>query len=137
MRDDRGRMDSALATAMAKEPHHRFPTCRHFANALAGRGDRVPVAVVGPSAITQLAPVPAPAIPPPPKLDAAGHMAPTGPIPDARRTALIVGVVAALLAVGLVAFLGARLGQSPDSPTAQTPSLTRPAWPERWPHPGP
>lgn len=129
LRDDLGSLDSALATAMAKEPHHRFQTCRQFADALAGRGGRGQINVVGPTDTTQLAPIATPAaLPPPPSLDSVGQRE---PVPYTRRTALIAGGVAtALIAVGLVAFLGARLGQSPDPSAAPTPSLTRPAWPE-------
>lgn len=41
-------------------------------------------------------------------------------------------LAAALLAIGLVAFLGAKLGPSPEdsSTAAPSPSLDRPAWPE-------
>ena len=131
VRDDLGRMDSALATAMAKEPHHRFQTCRQFADALAGRDDRAPIAVVGPTDTTQLAPIQMPPPSAPLKAAVVSDPPPHVPARDTRRTAPIVGGVAVgLLAVGLVAFLGARLAQSPAPSAAPTPSLTRPAWPE-------
>ena len=61
LRDDLGQMDSALATAMAKEPHHRFQTCREFAAALAGRGGPSitgsGATAVRPNDATQLAPL--------------------------------------------------------------------------------
>jgi len=133
LRDDLGQMDSALATAMAKEPHHRFQTCREFAAALAGRGsDSIGggTTAVRPSDATQLAPVMAPAwreTPAPPQVTP-----PPAPQPP-RRTPLIAGgLAAALLAIGVVAFLGAKLGQSPQGSSTAEPSssLTRPAWPE-------
>ena len=136
LRDDLGQMDSALATAMAKEPHHRFQTCREFAAALVRRGAAAITgggAVVGPQDATQLAPRTTPVM-----AGAATQQRDRSPTPpessqQPRRAALIFGgVAAALLAVGAVAFLGAKLGQSPEAPpaAAPSPSLTRPAWPE-------
>jgi serine/threonine protein kinase, bacterial len=138
LRDDLGHMDSALATAMAKEPHHRFQTCREFAAALAGRSSSYSTgggAVVGPHDPTQLAPRSAPMFvaAPSPSPRPITSPAPLESRRDGRRTALIAGgIAAALLAVGLVAFVGAKLGQSPEAPpsAAPSPSLTRPAWSE-------
>ncbi|MFA5709004.1 serine/threonine-protein kinase [Mycolicibacterium sp.] len=136
LRDDLGRMDSALATAMAKEPHHRFQTCREFAAALAGRAAVTPVSgaapAVSPSAATQLAPRTEPVMP-----ESAPPQRAPAPPPETdrprQRTGLIVAATAAaLVAVGLVAFIGAKLAQSPADPSASTPSpsLLPPAWSE-------
>lgn len=137
VRDDLGQMDWALAIAMAKEPHHRFHTCREFAAALAGRGAASITsgggAVVGPHDATRLAPRTAPVLAEAPTQHRVTSPTPPEPSRAPRRTALIIGgVAAALLAVGAVAFLGAKLGQSPQTPPAATPSpsLTRPTWPE-------
>lgn len=132
LRDDLGQMDGALATAMAKEPHHRFQTCREFAAALAGRGSTsssAGAAVIGPYDATQLAPRPTPAFAEAPTQQRA--VEPTPPQlrrDDRRRPAFIVGgVAAALLAVGIVAFAGTKLAQSPEpAAAAPSPSLTRP-----------
>lgn len=125
IRPDLGDIDDVLGKAMAKEPHQRFETCRAFATALTGRGARA----AGPGAITQHA-VPTSAAP-------TMYALPAAPAPEpvvreehsSRRWALITGAVAAgLLAVGLVAFLGARLGQ--PSPPAAQPQPTASPWPE-------
>ncbi|ANI42966.1 serine/threonine-protein kinase [Mycolicibacterium vaccae] len=137
LRDDLGQMDSALATAMAKEPHHRFQTCHEFAAALAGR-DTAPIGggaayAVGPYDATQLAPRPSPITSGVPTQQRLVTAPPPEPGRGGNRKALIAGGVAvALLAVGLIAFVGAKLGQSPAaSPSAApTPTLTRPVWPE-------
>ena len=133
LRGDLVQMDSALATAMAKEPHQRFQTCREFAEALARPLTSGGGPVVGSYDPTQLAPRTAPVFAERPTLPPAPASTPPGPTSDARRMALIGGgIVAALVVVGLVAFLGARLGQSPAEPPAASPSpsLTRPVWPE-------
>jgi serine/threonine-protein kinase len=136
LRDDLGHMDSALATAMAKEPHRRFETCRDFATALGdcGATSAVGAAIIGPSDPTQLAPRTAPVLSEasPTQERAAVPATPEPSRNGQRRTAMIVGgVAAALLAVGLVAFAGAKLAQSPEPPAAApSPSLTRPPWPE-------
>lgn len=136
LRDDLGHMDSALATAMAKEPHHRFQTCREFAAALAGRSSAYGAsdgAIVNPHDVTQLAPLSAPVFADAPATQPVTSRTPHASRRDGRRAAVIAGgVAAALLAVGLVAFVGAKLGQSPESSqsAAPTPTLTRPGWPE-------
>lgn len=137
LRDDLGRMDSALATAMAKEPHHRFQTCREFAAALAGRDTASvvggPAYAVGPYDATQLAPFSPPTPAGAPTQQRATASMPPEPIRQGHRTALIAaGIAAALVAVGVIAFVGAKLGQSPATPptAAPSPSLTRPPWPE-------
>ncbi|WKG04890.1 serine/threonine-protein kinase [Mycolicibacterium sp. HK-90] len=122
IRADLAGIDDVLGKAMAKEPHERFDTCRAFAAALTQHHAR-------PAAPTQLA-VPASAAP-------TMYAFPTTPTPEpaarkehsSRRWAMIAGGIAAgLLTVGLVAFLGARLGQ-PSPPTAQ-PQPTASPWPE-------
>ncbi|MCV7176165.1 serine/threonine-protein kinase [Mycolicibacterium sphagni] len=114
LRPDLGRMDEALGRAMAKEPYQRFDTCHDFATALAHGATNVS----GPADITQLSPgAPAPPTNAPVSEQNVGilHSATT----SKRRTALVAGSVGAgLLAVGAVAFLGARLGQTPAPPTA-------------------
>lgn len=125
IRADLGDVDDVLGKAMAKEPHQRFDTCRDFAAALTQRGART----ADPSDVTQLA-VPVSAAP-------TLYSFPTCAAPEpvaredhsSRRWALIAGGIGAgLLAVGLVAFLGARLGQ-PSQPAAQ-PQPTASPWPE-------
>ncbi|MEN4401374.1 serine/threonine protein kinase [Mycolicibacterium conceptionense] len=125
IRADLGDIDDVLGKAMAKEPHQRFDTCRAFASALTQRGARV----AGSGDATQLG-VPASAAP-------TMYAFPTSAAPEpvvrqersSRRWPLIAAAVAAgLLAVGLVAYVGARLGQPPP-PTAQ-PQPTASPWPE-------
>lgn len=136
-RDDLGEMDAALATAMAKEPHHRFGTCREFAAALTSRSATplgAGVAGIGPFDATQFAPRATPALDQAPTQYRSTPATPQPPERDSRRrTALIAsGVAAVLLAVGFVAFVGARLAQSSDAPStaAPSPTLVRPGWPE-------
>ncbi|TMS53165.1 serine/threonine-protein kinase [Mycobacterium sp. DBP42] len=125
IRADLGDIDEVLGKAMAKEPHQRFDTCRAFAAALTQRGTRV----AGSGDATQLG-VPASSAP-------TMYAFPTSAAPEpvvrqersSRRWPLIAAAVAAgLLAVGLVAFLGARLGQ--PSPPAPEPQPTASPWPE-------
>ncbi|MFV8165295.1 serine/threonine-protein kinase [Mycobacterium sp. 134] len=125
IRADLGDIDDVLGKAMAKEPHQRFDTCRAFAAALTQRGARV----AGSGDATQLG-VPASAAP---TMYAFAASAAPEPVVrqerSSRRWPLIVAAVAAgLLAVGLVAFLGARLGQ--PSPPAAQPQPTASPWPE-------
>lgn len=119
LRPDLGQFDDVLAKAMAKEPYQRFDTCRDFANALAHGG----ASIVGPMDPTQFAPVtPAFATHAPTQPTASP---PSAPASTGRRNALIVGGVAAvLLTVGLVAFLGARLGQPAPAPPVASPTLS-------------
>ncbi|TDL11789.1 serine/threonine protein kinase [Mycolicibacterium obuense] len=136
LRDDLGQMDSALATAMAKEPHHRFHTCREFAAALTARDTAHVVGgtayAVGPNDPTQLAPRPTTAAIAATQQRVASSTPPERARGNNRTALMAVGVAVALLAVGMIAFVGAKLGQSPAaSPgAALTPTLTRPAWSE-------
>jgi serine/threonine-protein kinase len=116
VRPDLARLDTVLSKALAKEPFERYDTCREFAAALSQAGESLLAATDA----TQPAPVqPAPATtaPPPPTAPAAGA--------SSKKTALIVaGTAVGLLAVGVVAFFGARLAQSPTAPTAVPPPST-------------
>ena len=119
VRADLGPIDDVLARAMAKEPYQRFETCREFAAALT-QGS---VGATAYADATQFA-VPASA----PTSPVIGREQPpsggSNQITISRRVAAIAGGVAVLLTVGLVAFLGARLGQSPTA--APTASPTQP-----------
>lgn len=123
VRSDLARLDDVLSSAMAKDPRERFSSCREFAASLTHGS----IGVTAFAGATQLAPArPGPT---PPEVSArAAAASPPNHITISRRAALIAGGVAALLAVGLVAFIGARLGQGdPDDSTATATrtSLTR------------
>jgi serine/threonine-protein kinase len=116
LRSDLGPIDDALAKAMAKEPFQRFDSCSDFAAALTSGG----VSLTGPSDATQLAtniPASARAGTAPEPTSGSG----SGVVSLSRRTALIAISIAGLLAVGLVAFIGARLAQQQSSPPIATP----------------
>lgn len=102
LRPDLAPIDGVLARAMAKKPLRRFDTCRDFAAALAD-------AVAGSTSSAEPTQVATPI--PTPQRDT----------PD-RRLAVIAGGIAALIAVGVVAYIGARLAQpSSAPPTAVAP----------------
>ncbi|WP_319434845.1 serine/threonine-protein kinase [Mycobacterium sp. RTGN5] len=126
LRPDLSWMDETLARAMAKAPYQRFDTCRDFANALAKGAAHRP----GPTDVTQLAPS-GPASTAAPVIEQIA-LAPTVITRGKPRAALIGGAIAAgLLAVGLVAFFGARLAQAPTPPSAAPPfSPTITPWSE-------
>lgn len=114
-RRDLAAMENVLAKAMAKEPHQRFDTCREFALALK-HGD---TAWSSSTADTQFAANIPPPIhrPAPAPTEAEAEKSPS------RRTVLVAVGLAALLAVGLVAYIGASLGgrSSESPPTASNP----------------
>lgn len=126
-RSDLGVLDAVLHKAMAKDPAHRFPSCRAFAAALA----QAAAGLSQPADPTQPA-MNVAAPPSQPSNPSAGLKTVTG-----RRVFYALTGTAALLVVGLVAFIGARLGQPPSPPPAPpaTASATtaRPAPP---PDPG-
>lgn len=106
-------IDDVLATAMAKEPSERFGSCREFATTLA----RYAAAGAGPGDGTRPAQdIPVSAQPTVVRTAAA---APPGSLAIPRKTAFIGGSVAALVAVGVVAFVGARFGQPRSIPAAE------------------
>jgi len=118
-------IDEVLGIAMSKEPGERFNTCREFAAALAQTGAptsgyATATQFAMPTNPAQVPPTPAPF----PTVAAPWTTPPASPsnqVTVSRRGAMIAGGVGALLAVGLVAFIGARLGQSgPESPTASS-----------------
>ncbi|WP_029116402.1 serine/threonine-protein kinase [Mycobacterium sp. URHB0044] len=124
VRADLGAIDDVLARAMTKEPYQRFETCREFAAALV-QGS---AGSAGYADATQFA-VPAAAPAPPVVARETASAGGSNQITISRRVAAIAGGVAVLVVVGLVAFLGARLGQSPaEAPTAspQKSTLIRP-----------
>ncbi|ODQ88625.1 serine/threonine-protein kinase [Mycolicibacterium holsaticum] len=118
-RRDLAAMENVLAKAMAKEPHQRFDTCREFALALK-HGD---TAWSSSTADTQFAAN----IPPPIHYRSESASAPTEPEAErspSRRALLVAVGLAAFLAVGVVAYIGASLaGRSSESspPTASPP----------------
>lgn len=122
-RPDLGAFDDVLVKAMAKEPSHRFGGCREFAAALEYTG----TAEISADEETRSAPEP-------PRPDPSAKQIPhdsDDAVTISRRTAWIGGSAAALLAVGVVAFGGARLAQphpAPEPPTAQpqVPAYTAP-----------
>lgn len=117
--------DPVLAAALAKEPTDRFARCSDFAHALADQIAPARAPAAGPTtpaptkrggpaqAITQRRPVSAaPADTPMPNPAAGGR---------SRRTALLVGIGAALLALVLI---GAVMWWRPWAPTPQTTAST-------------
>ena len=111
LRADLGAIENVLAKGMAKEPFQRFDTCREFAAALS-HGD---VVWSNSTADTQFATT----IPAPPH-DGTYQEQParigSGAASKSRTATMIAIGIAALLAVGVVAFVGARLAQSPSAP---------------------
>mgnify|MGYP002141916406 FL=1 len=113
LRPDLGAIEMALTKAMSKEPGRRYVTCRDFAAALTGAG----AASVSPTAATQLAAPIASTF-----VDAQQDLPLTSMSTlKGSRAVLLGGVALLLMAVGLVAFVGAHLGQ-PSSSTPPAPS---------------
>lgn len=124
VRTDLGPIDDVLARAMSKEPYQRFGTCREFAAALAQGSAGATYAEATQFAFPAAAPM-SPTI--------SEELTPSGgsnQITISRRAAMIAGGVAALMAVGLVAFIGARLGQPDYERPAASPTLSRPTYSE-------
>lgn len=110
LRPDLTALDTVLQTAMAKDPSHRFPSCHTFATALADAG----AGLNRPNEPTR------PAM----KTPAPQHDQQTQPTSSVRTRAMIaLAAVGVLLIIGLVAFIGARLGQhqQPSAPAATSP----------------
>lgn len=129
VRTDLVAMDGAMSKGMAKSPVERFDTCRSFSLAL-GHGD---AAWAVSTADTQMAPstyLPSPRQTEPqmPSVAAAS------PGTSFNRGAVVALAVAALLAVGFIAFVGAKLAQqtSPQQ-SAGTPGSPVATWDEREP----
>jgi serine/threonine-protein kinase len=116
LRADLGSFENVLAKAMAKEPFLRFDTCREFAAALS----QCDVGYISPTADTQLA-----THVPTPFREGTHREQTTRNGSDAastyRRIALIASGIATLLAVAVVAFIGARLAQPPSAPPTPSP----------------
>ena len=121
VRADLSWMDDVLAQGMAKEPFERFDTCHEFATALS-HGDEVWGAS---RADTQFG---KPTPPPPRRFEE--YPEPTvstrGNLASLSGPAKIAIGIGALLAVGLVAFIGARLALPPPSPSPATPTAYPP-----------
>lgn len=108
-------MDDVLAKAMAKEPSERFGSCREFATML----ERYAASGAAPGENTRGAANAASAAKP----GVAGKVAdaPADSLTIPRKVALTGGSIAALAAVGIVAFVGARLAQPSSVHDAPTP----------------
>lgn len=124
-------LDPVFATALAKDPSHRFPSCGEFARALAMQGSSVPVP---PPAAVAPAPPPPAARPPTAVLPAAPppqySPIPT-PVPAVAQARpginwawpFVIGAVIAVIVLGVVVLSrGGDVAQSGSSIGTATPS---------------
>lgn len=126
IRPDLASFDGALGAGMAKEPFHRFDTCREFAVALVDANVGAP----GPNDATQRDNRIPPGVGGRPPRESSPTRGPDAPKPSRRAALIAGGIVIALVAVGLVAFVGARLGKTDSAPStlaAQPTSTLQPA----------
>ncbi len=116
-RADLADLDPVIATVLAKNPDERYPSCAHFAAALADPGAAVP-AMARTQAAIPVSQAPAPEL---------GATAPTPKPRERRGPAPALAVLAAAAVLVAVALLGAYLlrGHSPSAsvhPTAAPPA---------------
>jgi serine/threonine protein kinase, bacterial len=129
VRADLGSIENVLAKAMSKEPYQRFDTCREFAAALS-HGD---AGWASSTADTQFAPIPVPASGRTSSEQTPARTEPPSDWPTRHAKVIAIGI-AALLAVGIVAFIGARLGQrEPAPPPTAAPPAPTSQWQETVP----
>lgn len=122
VRPDLGSMDGALAKAMAKEPYQRFETCREFAAVLTHGETTWASSTADTQFAFDVAPPPASETPSTPKTSV--------PWPS-HRTGLIAIGAAALLVIGIVAYVAASIGRGPLPPPQATEApRPTPSWDE-------
>jgi serine/threonine protein kinase, bacterial len=148
-------LDDVLAKALAKQPGDRYDNCQAFARAFADASTaeaapviaspgstgaseptvhhQVPLTIKSNWGYTEERPDPSAAKPAQP-LESARRVETIHSEPAvfsiSGRTALLIGGTAALLAVGVVAFVGARLAQPSSAPSTASSPQPSPAWEE-------